>query len=259
MYHSAGLTKAKKKEEYFRANTEGTQNLLDAALSGNPGLRRFVLISSQTASGPSPTKAPITEDHPAAPITTYGRSKLAAEKACLRLADRIPVTVVRPPVVYGPRDRDVFEFFNTFKKGLQPMVGFSEKYVSMIHVRDLVRGFLAAAMCERATGQTYFISTPGVFGWKEIGEMTRRVMGRKALRVRIPEWGVYVISAFAELFSFPSSKPALINFEKAKDMVQDFWTCDATKARKELGFESEIGLEDGIRDTVEWYVNEGWL
>jgi nucleoside-diphosphate-sugar epimerase len=259
IYHSAGLTKAKTKQEYYRANSEGTKNLLDAAARWNTHLTRFVHISSQAAAGPSPTLDPINEEHPPAPITTYGRSKHAAEMACLRIADRLPVTIVRPPVVYGPRDKDVFEFFNTFRKGLQPMVGFSEKYVSMIHVRDLVRGFVMAGRCEQAIGQTYFISGPRVFGWKEIGETTRRVMGRRAIRVRIPEFGVYVVSAFAELFSLFSSKAALINFEKARDMVQDCWTCDASKARRELGFEAEIGLEEGIRDTVEWYKKEGWL
>ncbi|MGB2960161.1 MAG: NAD-dependent epimerase/dehydratase family protein, partial [Bacteroidota bacterium] len=237
----------------------GTKNLLAAALEQTPGLKRFVLVSSQTAAGPSHSKTPITEGDSPHPITTYGKSKLQAEAECLDVAARLPVTIVRPPAVFGPRDKDIFEFFNTFNKGLQPIVGFSEKYVSLVHVRDLVRGTVMAGESEAARGETYFISSRDVYGWKEVGEITRRVMGKNALRLRIPEFGVYAISAVAEFFSLFSSKPALINLEKARDMVQDYWTCDSSKAKRDFGYEQEIDLEEGIRDTVQWYREHNWL
>jgi nucleoside-diphosphate-sugar epimerase len=259
IYHSAGLTKAKTSQEYYRANAEGTKNLLQAALEHNPGLTRFVLVSSQTAAGPSHSETPITESAPPRPITTYGKSKLRAEEECLDVAAQIPVTIVRPPAVFGPRDKDIFEFFNTFGKGLQPIVGFSENYVSLVHVRDLVRGTVLAGESASARGNTYFISSRVVYGWKEVGEITRRVMGRNAMRLRIPEFGVYAISAVAEFFSLFSSKPALINLEKARDMVQDYWTCDSSSAKRDFGYEQEIDLEEGIRDTVQWYREQGWL
>ncbi len=259
VYHSAGLTKAKKKEEYYRANTLGTKNLLDAALTTGGSLTRFVLVSSQTAAGPSPGKDPITEDAPPHPITTYGKSKLQAEQECLNAADRLPVTIVRPPAVYGPRDKDIFEFFNTMSRGLQPMVGWHEKYVSLIHARDLVRGIVLAGESAKSVGKTYFVTSPQFYGWAEVGEITRSVLGRNALRVKIPEFGVYAIAAFAEFFALFSKKPALINFEKARDMVQDYWTCDGTKAQRDFGFTAEISLESGIRETVEWYKTAGWL
>ncbi len=259
VYHSAGITKAKTSEGYYQGNAAGTKNLLEAVRKNNPGLKRFVQISSQAAVGPSATKRPIAEDSPPHPITTYGKSKWKAEQECLAAASRFPVTIVRPPAVYGPRDKDVFEFFSTVGKGLQPIVGFSEKYVSLIHVGDLVRGFVMAGESLKAVGQTYFIASKDVYGWKEIGDVTSRIMGKKVLRLRIPEAGVYVIAAFAELFSKFSPKPALINFEKARDMVQDYWTCDSSRAARDFGYVQEISLEDGIRDTVDWYRKEGWL
>jgi dihydroflavonol-4-reductase len=259
VYHSAGVTKAKTKEEYFRGNADGTRNLLQAVLQHNPTLKRFVQISSQTAAGPSPTRTPITEDAPSRPITTYGKSKLKAEEECLALGGKLPVTIVRPPAVFGPRDKDVYEFFNTMGKGLQPMVGMSEKYVSLIHVADLVRGFVLAAESDKARGGTYYISSKEVYGWKEIGEITRKVMGKAALRLRIPEAGVYVIAAFAEFFGLFSKAPVLINFEKARDMVQDYWTCDSSKAKRDFGYEQELTLEGGIRNAVEWYRSKGML
>ena len=259
VYHSAGITKAKTREEYYRGNTEGTKSILAAVLQHDPRVRRFVHISSQAAVGTSPTKTPIREDTPAHPLTTYGKSKWMAEEECAKVAGSIPVTIVRPPVVYGPRDKDVFEFFNTMSKGLQPMVGFHEKYVSMIHVQDLVRGFVMAGESDKAAGQTYFISSKEAHGWQEIGEITRAAMGNRALRIRLPEAAVFGIAAVAELLALFSSKPALINFEKARDMVQDYWTCDASKARRDFGFEQEISLAHGVRNTVAWYRKQSWL
>lgn len=259
IYHSAGLTKAKTKEEYYRANATGTKNLLETTITHNPNLKRFVHVSSGAAVGPSQTKTPIDEAAQPHPLTTYGKSKSQAEEECARVSDKLPITIVRPPAVFGERDKDVFEFFNTFAKGLQPMVGFSEKYVSLIHVTDLVRGMILAGESLNTIGQTYFITSKEVYGWKEIGEVTRSVMNRRALRLRIPEAGIYIIAAFAEFFSMFSPKPALINFEKARDMVQNYWTFSHEKAKRDFGFEQHLSLEEGIRRTVEWYKREGWL
>lgn len=259
IYHSAGLTKAKTREEYFRANVDGTRNLLNAALHHAPDLRRFIQISSQTAAGPSPTATPITESQSGTPITSYGKSKREAEEVCVNEMSRMPITIVRPPAVYGPRDKDVFEFFSTMRKGLQPVVGFGEKYVSLLHVGDVVRGAILAGESEKSVGQTYFLSSKEIYGWLEVGKVTREVLKRKALTVRIPAFGVYTVAAFAEFLALFSKKPALINFEKARDMVQDYWTCDSSKARQDFGYEQQIGLREGIHDTIEWCYKQGWL
>ncbi len=259
IYHSAGVTKSKTPEGYFRGNVTGTRNLLAAAARHAPSLTRFVQISSQTAVGPSPTATPIDEDVTPRPITTYGKSKWEAEQECLAMHGALPLTIVRPPAVYGPRDRDVFEFFRTMRNGLQPMVGFREKYVSLIHVGDLVRGFVMAAESPVTAGRTYFITSDRAYGWKEIGGITREVMRTRALRLRIPETGVYVIAAVAEALASFSSRPALINFEKARDMVQDYWTCSGARAQADFGFVPAIGLREGIAGTIAWYRSEGWL
>jgi nucleoside-diphosphate-sugar epimerase len=259
IYHSAGVTKARTVEGYYRGNTEGTKNILGAVLRKNPSLKRFVHVSSQAAAGPSPGSDPINEEVEPHPITTYGRSKWASEQECLRHRGELPITIVRPAVVYGPREKDVFEFFHTYARGLQPMAGMKEKYVSMLHVSDLVRGILLASESTVSVGETYFLTSGTAYGWKDIGESTRRAMGRKALRVKIPEWGIFAVAAFAEAFAAVSRKPALINFEKARDMVQDYWTSSPEKATRDFGFRQEISLEAGIRETVAWYKAMKWL
>ena len=259
VYHSAGLTKAKKKDEYFRANAEGTRLLLEAAIKINPSLKRFVFLSSQTAAGPSPSATPVTEEIEPHPITTYGRSKRAAEEIVLAARDRLSTTIVRLPAVYGPRDKDIYAFFKTMRGGLQPVAGFKDKFVSLLHVADVVRGIVMAGESSVSAGQTYFLSSNRIYGWDEIGRITSQVLGRRALTVRIPEWGIYTVSAFAEFFSLFSSKPALINFEKAKDMVQDYWTCDSSKAKRDFGYEQQVSAEEGIKATISWYVQQGWL
>ena len=259
IYHLAGITKAKTKVEYFKGNHLATKNILDASLHANPNLQRFVHVSSQTAVGPSETDRPIDEETPFHPITTYGISKMEAEKECLKLMDTLSITITRAPAVYGPRDKDVFEFFNTMNKGLQPMIGFGQKHVSLIHVKDLVNGIILAGEHPKGVGQTYFISSERFYNWKEVGEITARIMNKHVLRLRIPEWGVYTIAAFAEVFSTFNKKPALLNIEKAKDIVQDAWTCDISKAKNELGYQEKLSLEEGIRNTVQWYREQGWL
>jgi dihydroflavonol-4-reductase len=259
VFHAAGLTKAKRKEDYFRANTDGTRLLLEATVNADPSATRFLLLSSQTAAGPSPTATPITEEAPAHPITTYGRSKRAAEEIVLGAKAQLPITILRLPAVYGPRDKDIFTFFKTMQNGLQPVAGFGQKFVSLLHVTDVVEGTLMAAESPVAAGQLYFLSSSRVYGWDEIGQISRNVLKNKALTVRIPEWGIYGISACAELFSLFSSKPALINLEKARDMVQDYWTCDSAKAKRDFGYEQRITAEEGIAGTITWYKEMGWL
>jgi nucleoside-diphosphate-sugar epimerase len=161
--------------------------------------------------------------------------------------------------VFGPRDRDILEFFKTVNKGLQPIVGFAQKYVSLIHVTDLVRGFVMAGESPQSIGQSYFVSSKRPYGWKEVGDLTSRIIGKRVIRVRIPEPAVYVIAAIAEAFAMFSSKPALINLEKARDMVQEYWTCDSSKALREFGYEQQISLEEGILNTVDWYRAHGWI
>jgi dihydroflavonol-4-reductase len=259
VYHVAGVTKARTKEEYFAGNLDGTKNLLDAALQYKDKIKRFILVSSQTAVGSSPTIIPIDETQPAKPLTDYGRSKRAGEEYALSLMSELPVTIVRPPAVYGPRETDILEFFRTVKFGIIPQLSGSEKYLSLIHVRDLCRGIEMAAENPKAVGQIYFITSDKPYAWGEVARTTLRIMEKKGIRLPVPLGLMKSIAYISEGISALTKKPALINKQKIIDMEQEFWTCSAEKARKELGFECEISLEDGIKETLAWYREHNWL
>ena len=259
VFHSAGLTKAKTKEEYFRGNQLATHNFLEQTVVHNPSLKRFVHISSQAAVGPSFSEEPINEIVPFHPITTYGKSKMEAEKECHNFFEKLPITICRPPAVFGERDKDVFEFFKTMNTGIQPLIGFNRKKVSLIHVADLVDGIIQYAESENSIGQTYFIASEDTYSWNEIGETTAQVLGKKAFRISIPEWLVYGIFGFGEIVGKFSSQPSIINWEKARDVTQQYWTCSIAKAKKDFGYKQNLSLEEGVKRTVAWYKIAGWL
>lgn len=259
VYHVAGLTKARTAQEYDLGNHVATRNLLEAVVRTNPGIRRFVHVSSQAAVGPSTGGDPVDERTEFHPITAYGISKMEAEKECLAFMDRVPITIVRPPAVYGPREKDIFAFFESVNKGLQPMIGLSPKSVSLIHVKDLVDGIVLAGEHQAGIGQTYFISSERAYTWREVGEVTAKAMGKKVIRLRVPVPIVYAVAGVSEFIGLFSRKPVLLNFEKARDIVQDSWTCSIDKAKREIGYRECMALESGIRGTVEWYRKQGWL
>jgi nucleoside-diphosphate-sugar epimerase len=184
---------------------------------------------------------------------------MQAEQECMRSMDKIPLTIVRPPAVYGPRDTDVFAFFDAINKGLQPMIGFHKKYVSLVNVKDLVDGIILAGEHQNGVGETYFIASERFYHWEEVGNIAANVMKKRVLRIHIPEFVVYGLFATVQFFSFFSTKPLILSIDKAKDIVQDAWTCDITKAKTELGYREKLTLEEGINMTVDWYREQGWL
>lgn len=259
VYHSAGVVAARTKRGFFEGNQIVTRNLLTAVQRHNPKLTRFVHISSQAAVGPSLNGIPLNEASPYHPITTYGKSKMEAEREVLKYDGSIPWTITRPPAVYGPRDTATFDFFNTASKGVIPLVGFDKKLVSLVYVADLIKGITLAGERSEGKNQIYFIGSERYYDWEEIGEATLRVLARKALKVHVPNVLVYAVAGFVGLFSFFSKKPSVLNWEKGRDMVQKAWTCDTSKAKRELGYRETTSLEDGIRETIEWYRKVGWM
>jgi nucleoside-diphosphate-sugar epimerase len=259
VYHVGGVTFAKKKEEFYRGNVDATKSLLNACHKFNPLLKKFVHVSSQAAAGPSFDGKPIDESGDYRPLTAYGRSKAEAEKAVISYFDKMNCTIVRPPAVYGPRDYAVFEYFKSMNRGLQPLIGFDNKLVSLIHVLDLVKGFILAGEAKTSASNIYFISSEKFYSWRDVGDMTQRLLGKKTIKIVVPHFAVKTTAFFSEVFGFFSPKPVILNREKAREITQAFWICSPEKARRDFGFKEELTLEEGFKNTIEWYRKEGWL
>lgn len=259
LYHVAGVVKAKTEDGYFQGNVETTRNLLDAVVEVAPNIRRVLIVSSLTASGPSKLDNPNNEETPTSPITTYGRSKVAQEELSKSYMDKLPITIVRPPAIFGERDTEIYLVFKTYKQGIMTLVGFNHKELSIIYVKDLVHGIYLAATNEIAKGETYFISSKEFYNWPQIGEVIKNAMGKGAINLRLPHGLVFTIATIAQFFSMFSKKPATFNLEKARDFVQEAWTCDTTKSQKDLGFEEKYSLAEGMKNTIDWYKKEEWL
>jgi dihydroflavonol-4-reductase len=257
--HCAALTRALDEATFFRVNAHGTEALAQAALQSAPGLKRFLFVSSQAAAGPSESVDDrVDESRPARPVTWYGKSKIAAEQALLGMAAALPVTIIRPSAVYGPRDRDFHAYFRLVKLGLSLQVGRGEKWLSLIYVHDLVDLLLLAIESPDAVGQVYF-GCGQAHSRGELAQAIARAMHKRTLRLSLPEAILDPIALAATLQGRLTGKPALLNDQRVVDMRQRYFLCSGQKARQELGFAPQRDLEQGCRETAAWYVQHGWL
>lgn len=261
VYHIAGVVAAKTREGFYQGNVEATRNLLQAVKEANPSLKRFIHASSLAAVGPAESELkPVDERKSLQPITTYGQSKAEAERVVQEFSGDLPIAVVRPPAVYGPRDVGVYSFFQVAAKGFAPLIGFGRKVVSLVHVDDLVSGFILAGERPEGEGQTYFISSEEFYTWERVGEVAASVFGRKKTRyLRIPHALVYAaagLSGFAGKFQ---KKPPILDLEKGRDITRAFWICSVEKAKRELGYRQEVSISQGVEQTIGWYREQGWL
>lgn len=257
VFHLGGATKANSSAEFYRSNLEGTENLLHACEKRMP--RRFIHVSSLAAIGPAPDARPLPEDAEPHPLTHYGKSKLAAERAVRASVVASQAVILRPPVVYGPRDTDVYHVFRAASKGLLLRIGREEPRVSIIYVKDLVEALLAAAASDCAPGRTYFVANPEPVSWTEFGGTAAALMGRRIRNFALPTAAAQAVGLFAEVGARLRGKPGIISREKVAEARCRFWICDTSRARQELGFSPRHSLRDGMSETLAWYKNAGWL
>jgi dihydroflavonol-4-reductase len=259
VFHCAGLTKARNREEYFKANAGGTKNLITACLENNPKLKRFVYVSSQAAVGPGADEKPLDESVPCRPITYYGESKLKGEKIALDHVSKLPITIVRPPAVYGPRDTDILGFFKVANSGFRISFGFGQSFLSLVYVKDLADGIILAAEKPQSVGQTYFIADDRVYSWREAFEIIARVLDKRTIPLRIPRSFVFSVAFVTQSFCRLFGKTAVLNVQKAREITRRYWGLDVSKAETQLGFSAEHDLAEGAEQTVKWYREKGWL
>jgi dihydroflavonol-4-reductase len=260
--HLAGATRAPDYEAYRVANVERTHDLLKLFCRNGFGdrLKRFVLVSSQAAAGPANDGTrPVRESDVPHPVSDYGRSKLEAEKLVLGYADRVPVTIIRPPTVFGPRDADVLDVFRLAKFRLVPCLAGPDRYISIIYVQDLVEGIYAACVSPDALSSIYFAANPEPVIWRRFVSDVARICGYSAITVPVPLAALRIISAAGDLVGKLSGAAPLLRSEKLQEMLQIAWVCSSEKAYKDLNWLPKTSLEDAIKQTNAWYRQKGWI
>jgi dihydroflavonol-4-reductase len=259
VYHVAGAIKAANRHQFFQINQAGTCNLLETLTKTNPGLNRFIYISSLAAAGPSAANRPRTENEPASPISWYGESKLAAENEVLQFKNAFPTTILRPSAVYGPYDREIFLIFRMIKFGGLVTPGRNVRQFSLIHVSDLVNAMIQTGESADPTGGIYHISRPEIYLWDDVGQAIAKELGKSFRRICLPEWMAKTAGLAGDFWTSITKRTASINSQKVRELLEPSWLCDSSSAHKQLGFNPTMDLESGIRSTIRWYKNQGWL
>jgi nucleoside-diphosphate-sugar epimerase len=258
--HAAGVTRAKSTEVYNEVNANYTLRLAQASLAADIPLKRFVFVSSLAAVGPKEYQAdlPIDESTIPKPLTSYGKSKLLAEKYLADI-EGIPLTTIRPTAVYGPREKDILILFETLNKGLDLYIGNKPQWFSFVYVNDLVAATMAAFREESRERTAYNISDGRKYDRYKIAELFERFSNKKAYRLHLPVGIIKLAAAILEAASVFSKSAPVLNKEKIGELTAENWYCSIDKARNELGYEPKFDLERGLKETLTWYKDNKWL
>lgn len=255
--HTAGLKKGISKDDFIRVNYLGTKNLIKEAYNENPHIKKFIYISSMAVMGPSMDGKPICESNLCRPISYYGESKLKGEEAVLKFEDKVPVTILRPPAIYGPRDEDIYAMFKAVKLGIKPEFGFKQRFISLCYVGDLINAIVLSLKYENVNG-TYIIADENIYRWKEIQNKIAKVLNVRSFTIKIPVSVVFTSAFLSELVARVTNKSTIFTRQKVKELT-GHWACDISKAKNELKFKPEYDLHRGVTETVKWYKENKWL
>lgn len=271
VFHVAGLVRALRKQELFDVNETGARNVFEACASQDTP-PNVVLVSSLAAAGPSKNTLWKAENDPLTPVSNYGKSKAAGEQVARSFASKLPISVVRPPIVYGARDTAFAEMIRPIVQiGLHPYPGaLPLRRYSMVHVQDLCRAlwlvsergeYLLPSSADDTRGKgVYFVAEPKRYGYIEIGSMIAKAAG---VRYMVPsplfDTICWVGGAINELVGRIRGKAFLVNLDKVREGSAGSWTCSAEKIGRQLAWAPQKTPQERMQETIDWYFSEGWF
>jgi nucleoside-diphosphate-sugar epimerase len=267
VFHLAGLTKALRPDDFLRVNAGGV-DAVAAACAGRTDKPVLVAVSSLAAAGPCADGRPRAESDAPTPVSAYGCSKVAGEQAAARYAGVVPISIVRPPMVFGPGDRGMLEMFRPIARwGIHAVPGRGERCFSLIHVADLVEGLLLAAeKGERLhpdgpPGQgIYFMAADDYPTYAELGQAMAAALGKKrATVVHLPGPLVHLAGLCCDAVARIRQRSGWVNSDKIIEALAGSWMCSSGKARTQLGWSPEADLAKRLYETAQWYRQAGWI
>jgi nucleoside-diphosphate-sugar epimerase len=201
------------------------------------------------------------QDHP---VSAYGESKLQAEKELLHYKDAFPITIVRPPMVYGPKDKGVFVVIKTVAKNLMPLMPGAgpggNKFYSVVHSKDLCRGLVQAALAKNVpSGEIFYFCGDGIYSYQDLLSTMAEKLGTEPWKFKIPRVALKIGATAGTALGILSKKTFPLNLDKLNELTPDYWICSNDKAKKVLGFAPEFSLASGMANTIDWYKRQKWI
>ncbi len=249
--HLAGLLAARRYADYFHTNVEGTRALIDTCMKVAPHLRCFLHMSSIAAMGPADDGSLLNEASPCRPRTTYGESKLAAERLLAETGAKWPIVILRPPFVYGIGDERCAAFLRELSAPGPSTSRLTISTISFCHVSDVVRACLLALEVEHPVDvHTYLIAEPKTYRWPDVDSIIERALRRLAVN--------------GDLACSDPAGRLLVNLHEAKQHSPhgrngEHWGCDTRKATAELGFRAIRSLDEAAEELIRAYLENGSL
>ena len=270
--HAAGATKCLKEEDFYRTNTDGTRNLIDALRAEEMIPKRFVFVSSLSIFGairenavhkPSTDNpwiySPILLTDTPQPNTAYGRSKLKAEEYLQQQKD-FPFTILRPTGVYGPREKDYFMMAKSIKQHIDFAVGFRPQEITFVYMMDVVQAIYKCMDAPAAEGKAYFLSDGEVYNSRRFSDLLQQYLGNPwVCHVKAPLWLLRIICWVSTRVSHITGKMNALNDDKFYILSQRNWQCDIEPAKRDFNYQPQWKLEQGVPATIKWYQDNGWI
>jgi nucleoside-diphosphate-sugar epimerase len=250
VFHLAALTRSRTRREMMETNLHATLRLARAAAAA--GARRLVFCSSLAAAGPAPGGEPLRGDEPCRPLTWYGESKARAEEGLLSLLEDLPVTVLRPPAVYGPRDRDFTVFFEAAARGFVPLPGRHVRRYHFVYAEDLAEAFLAAADAPGGRGEAYYPSHPEVLTADDFLDRVASAVGRRPARFHLPESLVGLVARLGDVVEPLLSRPPLLTRQRSRELSGRAWLGSPERLTAATGWRATTDAAEGTRRTWAW-------
>lgn len=251
--HNAAVVRAQSKT-YYEVNTEGTAALLNKAKQLKT-LKKFIFISSQAVSGPAALARPAEESDEPRPVSDYGKSKALAEN--LVRESGLPYIILRPAAVYGPGDKDLFVTFKMVKKGLAFLPS-GERFLNFINVQDVCVG-IEKALVSKCVNDTFFLAHPEMQTQESFVRIIAASAGKECRLVRVPSAFLKLAGGFGALLAFFTRQTALLNPQKARELLAGHWVVNPERMLNELDFHPACDLKKGAALTLKWYEEQGWF
>jgi len=274
VFHLAGRLQGLRQADFQRDNVTGTNYVAEAcAQQSQPPV--LVFVSSLAAGGPATEQAPRIESHQDRPVSNYGRSKQAAEQAAAAWAAEVPISIVRPPIVFGPADHEGLKIFQGVKRlHLHVVPGFDGFPVSVVHVGDLCDALVRVAHGGRRiqpatdpardcsapmVAGTYYVTTEQAIDYREMGRLAAHAIGTRTLVLPLPRFAFWTVGAASEAVCQLARRAHYLNIDKMREVTAPGWVCADKKIRRELGYQPAASLAQRFTDTARWYAEHQWL